>query len=215
MKTDVRPTECAPSPTNPTAPGVYLYWIPLGAGAQVVRISGRIFEALLAFIQRRPRCALYHSTLIAITADAPFIIEMTPIPDAHGRDDRGVVAEGVVGTRWAGRFRVLRYEIRRWRHGVIPDMAYAVGSPVRITDEEAVARTLLDLVPLVPTPVWGRDELGAGEMWNLNSVTAWLLISAGLDASAIQPPYGGRAPGWHAGAAVARRQSPAHRAAAA
>jgi hypothetical protein len=190
----------------PTAPGVYLYWLPLGAGARVVRISGRIFETLLALIQRRPRRALYHSTLIAIT-EAPFVIEMTPIPDSHGREDRGVVAEGVVGTRWARHFRVFRYEIRRWRHGVIPDIAYAVASPVHITDDEAVARTLLDLVALVPTPVWGRDELDAGEMWNSNSVTAWLLVSAGLVASVSQPPSGGRAPGWDAGAAVATRQT--------
>jgi hypothetical protein len=190
----------------PTVPGVYLYWLPLGAGANVVRISGRIFETLLALIQRRPRRAIYHSTLIAIT-DAPFVIEMTPIPDSHGREDRGVVAEGVVGTRWARHLRVFRYEIRRWRYGVIPDIAYAVASPVRIADDEAVARTLLDLVPLVPTPVWGRDELGAGEMWNSNSVTAWLLVSAGLDASASQSPSGGRAPGWDAGAAVATRQT--------
>ena len=32
------------------------------------------------------------------------------------------------------------------------------------------ARRLLDLVATVPTPVWGRDELDAGEMWNSNSV---------------------------------------------
>jgi hypothetical protein len=42
----VGPTTVEPAPSNPTAPGVYLYWIPLGAGAQVVRVSGRTFEAL-------------------------------------------------------------------------------------------------------------------------------------------------------------------------
>lgn len=45
-------------------------------------------------------------------------------------------------------------------------------------------------------------------MWNSNSVTAWLLVSAGLDAAASQPPNGGRAPGWDAGVAVAKRRPP-------
>ena len=143
---------------------------------------------------------------MAITADAHFTIEMTPIPDARGREDRGVVAEGTVGTRWVRRFRRFRYEIRRWRGGVIPDISYAVASPVRVSDDDSVARTILDLVPVVPTPVWGRDELRTGDMWNSNSVTAWLLSSAGLDAVAGRPPYGGRAPGWDAGLAVAQRR---------
>jgi hypothetical protein len=106
---------------------------------------------------------------VAVTANARFTIEMTPIAGPRHREDRGVVAEGAVGTRWAGRFRVFRYEIRRWRDGVIPDISYAVASPVRVADDDALARGVLDLVPLVPTPVWGRDELRAGEMWNSNS----------------------------------------------
>jgi hypothetical protein len=195
------------APTVPTVPGVYLYWIPLGAGAQVVRVSGRLFEALSALLQRRPHRALFHSALVAVTTDGPFMIEMTPVVDTCGREDRGVVAEGTVGTRWAGRFRHFRYEIRRWGHGSIPDLSYAVASPVRVGDGDAHARAVFDLVPLVPTPVWGRDELRAGEMWNSNSVTAWLLVCAGFDADAIQPPNGGRAPGWDAGVAVASRRT--------
>ena len=61
---------------------------------------------------------------------------------------------------------------------------------------------LLDLVTDVPTPVWGRDELGLGEMWNSNSVIAWLLRHAGVDAASLSPPRGGRAPGWAAGLAA-------------
>jgi hypothetical protein len=53
--------------------------------------------------------------------------------------------------------------------------------------------------------VWGRDESRTGEMWNSNSVIAWLIARAGLDAAAIQPPAGGRAPGWNAGLVAARR----------
>jgi hypothetical protein len=51
---------------------------------------------------------------------------------------------------------------------------------------------MLDLLPSVPMKVWGRDELGAGEMWNSNSVIAWLLVRCGLDIETIQPPAGGR-----------------------
>src|SRR5207244_760252 len=60
--------------------------------------------------------------------------------------------------------------------------------------------------PSVPTPVWGRDELRAGEMWNSNSVISWLLARSGVAVEAVHPPAGGRAPGWHAGLVVARRE---------
>jgi hypothetical protein len=110
--------------------------------------------------------------------------------------------EGPVGSRLAGRFRLFRYEIRRWREGVIPDIGEAVASPVRLSDDLAVARRILDLVPSVPPLVWGRDEPHTGEMWNSNSVTAWLLATGGIDAG-VEPPSGGRAPGWRAGLRVA------------
>lgn len=183
---------------------MYLYWLPLGAGAQVVRLSGRAFEAITARLQSRPPRDLYHSALEVVTRDARFIIEMTPIP-AHGEQDRGVVAEGAVGSRWARPFRVFRYEIHRWRNGVIPDVASAIGDPVRTSSDPAVAQRMLELAPLIPTPVWGRDELHAGEMWNSNSVTSWLLSRSGIDTQHIRPPADGRAPGWSAGLAVARR----------
>jgi hypothetical protein len=61
-------------------------------------------------------------------------------------------------------------------------------------------------VPAVPALVWGRDEVGAGEMWNSNSVVAWLLERAGIGTAHIVFPPGGRAPGWDAGVAVARRE---------
>jgi len=57
----------------------------------------------------------------------------------------------------------------------------------------------------------GRDELGTGEMWNSNSLVAWVLEVAGVSTAAIRPPPGGRAPGWDAGLAVARRAAPAPR----
>ena len=38
--------------------------------------------------------------------------------------------------------------------------------------------------------MWGRDELGAGEMWNSNSLTSWLIARSGLPAESIQPARG-------------------------
>ena len=92
---------------------------------------------------------------------------------------------------------------------MIPDAEEAVESPRPVTDDPSLAQRVLDLVPLVPTPVWGRDQLGAGEMWNSNSLTSWLLEGAGLDGESIPMPAGGRAPGWRAGLVVARRQGAA------
>jgi hypothetical protein len=181
---------------------VDLYWIPLGAGAHVVRLSGKVFEAIAAWIERRPRYDLYHSALIAQLPEGRFVIEQTPVIDGLGRE-RGVAVEGPVGMSLIGRFRLFRYEVRRWRDGVIPDLADAVGEPVRITDDSAVALRIVDLVASVPPLVWGRDERRTGEMWNSNAIVSWLLTSAGVDAGAIEPPPGGRAPGWRAGIVVA------------
>jgi hypothetical protein len=89
---------------------------------------------------------------------------------------------------------------------VIPDVAEAVESPRRLTTDAGLAQRVLDLVPSVPTPVWGRDELRAEEMWNSNSVISWLIARCGLAAESIRPPLGARAPGWHAGLVLARRQ---------
>ena len=184
---------------------VDLYWLPLGAGGHFVRLNGRAYEALMARIERRPACDLYHSALQVTLPEATFVVEQTPVPDLSG-EQRGVVAAGAVGSRRAGRFRVFRYEIRLWRDGHIPDVAEAVDSPRRLSDQEACARRVLELVPRVPTPVWGRDQLGTGEMWNSNSVIAWVIARSGIDAESIQPPKRGRAPGWQAGLAVAHRK---------
>ena len=185
--------------------GIDLYWLPLGAGGHSVRLNGKVFEAIVAGLERRSRRDLYHSALIVHVPEGRFVIEQAPV----GREDgarRGVVAQGAVGSSWAGHFRLFRYEVRRWREGVIPDIGEAVESPQRLTDDVALAKRVLALVPAVPTPVWGRDELRAGEMWNSNSLISWLLARAGLPVDVIQPPVNGRAPGWDAGLVVARRQ---------
>jgi hypothetical protein len=185
---------------------VELYWIPLGAGRNVVRLSGRLYEGISAWWQRRRPCDLYHSALVVVVPEGCFVIEQSPVPDAHG-ERRGVVVEGAVGTRLVGRFRHLRYEVRRWRDGVIPDLAAAVSSPVRVSDDLTRASAILDLAPSIPALVWGRDEHHTGEMWNSNSVTSWLLTRAGIDAGTIELPPGGRAPGWHAGSLLATRDA--------
>jgi hypothetical protein len=181
-----------------------LYWLPLGAGGRSVRLNGRAYEAVVAASHRRRRRDLYHSALVVHVPDGRFVIEQTPVPAGQGRD-RGVVGEGPVGARWAGRWRIFRYEIRCWRDGVIPDIDEAVESPCRVTDDPLAAQRLLDLVPSVPLVVWGRDELRAGEMWNSNSLISWLIVSAGLDPATVPFPVHGRAPGWAAGVDVAIR----------
>ena len=183
---------------------VDLYWIPLGAGASVVRTNGIVYEALTAAIQRRPRCDLYHSALEIVLPEGRFMVEMTPVPDDHG-STRGVVAEGPVGARAAARLRLFRYEVRRWLDGIVPDLHFAVISPVRITADATIVRAIFDDLPDVPRLVWGRDESHVGEMWSCNSITSWALTRAGIDTRAIALPDCGRAPGWDAGRTVAER----------
>jgi len=190
--------------THRAEAAVDLYWLPLGAGGQFVRLNGRVYEAMAARLEHRRACDLYHSALQVEVAEGTFVIEQAPVHDWSGKE-RGVVAEGAVGSRWAARFRVFRYEIRLWKGGHIPDVAEAVESPRRLAGDEACAQLVLEQVPKVPTPVWGRDQLRTGEMWNSNSVIAWVIARSGLDAESVRPPAGGRAPGWHAGVVVARR----------
>jgi hypothetical protein len=181
-----------------------LYWLPLGAGGHSVRLNGKVFEWFAAHLEHRDRCDLYHSALQVYLPEGRFVIEQAPAWGEGSRRD--AVAEGAVGARALGRFRLFRYEIRSWHEGTIPDIAEAIESPVRLSEDPERSQRLLELTPLVPTPVWGRDELKAGEMWNSNSTISWLLARSGLDVESIRLPHGGRAPGWNAGITVARRQ---------
>jgi len=186
---------------------VSLYWLPLGAGGHSVRWNGRLFEALIARHQHRSVCDLYHSALQVCIGAERYVIEMTPV-GADNPADRGVVREGPVGSRWLGRSALFRYEVRRWRDGVIPDVAEAVAGPQLVGQDVARARRLLALVPQVPALTWGRDQSRTGDMWNSNSLTAWLLASSDHEVSSIDAPANGRAPGWHAGLVVAHTPSP-------
>lgn len=182
--------------------GVDLYWIPLGAGSPVVQASGRVFEAISAAAHRRQRGDLYHAALVVTAPEGRFAVEQAPVPDRNGAN-RGVVAVGPVGMRTLGRFRLGRYEVRCWRDGVIPDLDAAVDSPVRVTDDDRVSSRILTVLPRIPTPVWGREAADTGEMWNSNSVIAWVLTASGVDVEALDPPDRGRAPGWLAGRVIA------------
>ena len=184
--------------------GIDLYWLPLGAGGHSVRWNGRVFEWFAARLDRRDRCDLYHSALQVYVPEARFVIEQAPV--WREDEERGVVGEGAVGAPALARLALFRYEVRCWREGMIPDIDEAVESPNRLSDDPDCARRLLELVPEVPTPVWGRDDLHAGEMWNSNSTISWLIARSGLDVESIALPRAGRAPGWQAGIVIARRQ---------
>jgi len=199
-----RPPPDDPAGGDPGRWAIDLYWIPLGAGAPAVRAGGKVYELGSALVQRRPRGELYHSALVVFVPEGRYVIELAPVPDPHG-ERRGVVAEGPVGAAWAGRLRHLRYEVRRWHQGELPDATSAVDSPARVSDDPGRARCLLDLVPQVPTHTYGSHGCVPDDMWNSNSVTAWLLARSGVTTAGIVPPRGGRAPGWNAGLAAAGR----------
>jgi hypothetical protein len=197
------PPSLAPQGSASSGAAVDLYWLPLGAGGHSVRLNGLVFEAVAARLHHRTRRDLYHSALEVRVGAGRYVIEMAPVWNERA-DERGVVSEGAVGSRRLGRLRLFRYEIRCWREGRIPDIAEAVDSPQRLTEDPAIARRVLELVPSVPTLVWGRDQLRTGDMWNSNSVIAWLVARAGLEPQLAHVPEGGRAPGWDAGLAAAR-----------
>jgi hypothetical protein len=93
-------------------------WVPVGTSCALMDVSTRRFEATL---QRRPRYEIYHSGLEVFVPEGRYTIEQTPA-SAHG-EQRGVVGIGPIGAEWlGGRVRMFRYELRRWRDGVIPDI---------------------------------------------------------------------------------------------
>jgi hypothetical protein len=167
-----------------------------------------MYEAICARFEHRKPLDLYHSALVITVPEGRFVIENSwPIPDANGTA-RGVAIEGPVFSRHLAHFRAFRYEIRRWRGGIIPDVVEAVASPQRLSIDEAEAHRLLELVATVPALVWGRDVLAMRDMWNSNSVISWLLVRSGLPAEKIHPPAGGRAPGWAVGVQLAQARAP-------
>lgn len=189
-----------------TRHGIDLLWIPLGADGWFVRFNGRVWEAIQAKRQTREPRDLFHTALVVHVPEGRFVVENAwPIPDLRGAS-RGVVVEGPVFSRWLGRLRVLRYEVRCWPGGTIYDASWAVGGPQRITDDAGAAHRILEILPSMPPRVWGRRVPEAEDMWNSNSTISWALTRSGMDAVALHPPHGGRAPGWDAGIHVARAE---------
>jgi hypothetical protein len=184
---------------------VDLYWLPLGAGGRSVRLNGRVYEHVVALHEHRSPSELFHAALLLRLDDITYAIEMGPAWNVDAAD-RGVVCQGPVGVRWLGRFRAFQYEVRCWPGGSIPDLAEAVASPCRVSTDHEQVRAVLDSVRQVPALIWGRDEVGCGDMWNSNSLVSWALERTGHDARAIRPPAGGRAPGWRTGLALAEQE---------
>jgi hypothetical protein len=112
---------------------------------------------------------------------------------------------GPVGVRAAERFRQFRYQMRVRANEPLPDEAYVAGAPVRLAEDCALARRILELTASVPPFTWGRRAPDTSEMWTSDSAISWLLLKAGVDVAEIRPPPGARAPGWIAGIEVAGR----------
>lgn len=186
-----------PEQTSVVSSAVVLRWIPVGAGGHVVRRTSAWWERANARRERRSPRALFHAALEVRCDGVDYVIEMAP---AWGlaATDRGVVISGPVGSRTLGRLRLFRYEVRCWRDGTIPDRQWAT-EPLLLSESPAVAAALLDSTSQVPDLTWGRPVHPGGEMWNSNSVVAWLLTEAGIDPAGLRPPGSGWAPGWTAG----------------
>ena len=170
----------------PVAAAIDLYWIPLGAGGHSVRLNGRVFEAIAA-ASASAACDLYHAALVVHLDGERYTIELAPSPDADGAS-RGVVGTGPSGRR-LGWSRWFRYELRCWR-GCIPDLGAASAGPGG--RGRPAERPACSTSPPRPAGA-GRDEPRTGEMWNSNSLTAWLIAAAGLPTDELRPPPGGRA----------------------
>ena len=178
-----------------------------------MRWNGRLYEWLSAWRERRVALDLYHAGLMLHLDDVTYAIEMGPVWNVPATD-RGVVFEGPVGTRWLGSSRMFRYEVRCWAGGQIPDIAEAVDSPMRTTQEPTRIQNVLALLRAAPPLTWGRDELGTGEMWNSNSMVAWVVARSGHEWTASDHrAMGGHrdgTPAWfsQAGASNPRSSSP-------
>lgn len=173
-----------------------LWWLPVGAGGHLVIHTSRWWELWRAWREKREPQLLFHAALEVYAGSGKYVIEMAPAWGRHP-SPRGVVATGPVGSRVLGASRLFRYEIRCWPDGIIDDLAYAPADPVVISLSRADAEALLRRTATAPLLVWGAPVPG-GDMWNSNSLVAWLLEESGIDATKLHPPSG-RAPGWAAG----------------
>lgn len=171
---------------------VLLWWVPVGAGGHLVRHTSHWWELAQAARGRRAPQQLFHTVLEIVADGDRYVIEMAPAWGASSSDDRGVVATGLVGLPWLGGSRFFRYEVRRWRNGVIPDRRWAVGGPVAIAHDGATADRLLQRIERVPTLTWGRDASRTGDMWELK--LAHLVAASRSERKHREPPPTSRWP---------------------
>jgi len=189
---------------------VDLHWLPLGAGGNgFVRRNGIAYERWVAWREHRPPQALFHAALTAELDGRTYAIEQGWPAPAGDPATRGATVTGPVFFRSADRVRALRYEVRCWQGGAIPDLDHSIGPAQRLTTQPDATAQVIALTARVPATTWGRRAPGDHEMWNSNSAIAWILASAGLDAQHISPPATGRAPGWVAGWEAAHRDDDA------
>lgn len=179
--------------------------MPVGAGtSRFQQASLRFWEAFEAFRARRPRARLVHCALKLHTASGEALtLELTP---AFIGGSEPPLITGPVGIRGADRFRLFRYQLRCLPVERLPDEEWAVGEPVRLTDDCGAVQRILELAPQVPRHTWGRRARGTSEMWTSDSVISWLLVRAGIDAAVPGLPPGSRAPGWGVGIELSSRR---------
>ena len=187
---------------------VDLYWLPLGAGGHSVRLNGRVYESWWPRMPRggRPSTSTTPRSWFACPAGR-FVIEQAPVRDGNGRE-RGVVSEGPVASRWAGRWRIFRYEVRLLARRLDTGRRRGGRQPAA-TNERSSCGT-----PAARARAAGADaDVGTRRVLRGGDVELELaespgsLSAAGSRLASIRPPAGGRAPGWNAGVTVARRRS--------
>ena len=175
---------------------VDLFWIPVGAGTHFQRYSLVLYEELVARWARRRRLGLLHAALKVCVAGDRFTIEAAP---ASGGPNPSGEVTGPVGSTWAGRLRLFRYQVYVRPGDRLSDQAWAVAPPIPLTHDAGVASRILDLATQVPAYTWGRRRPGHSEMWTSDSTVSWLLLRAGIESGEIGVPAGYRAPGWVSG----------------
>ncbi len=125
-----------------------------------------------------------------------YTFELMPAPPGANHDGE---VTGPVGVRGADRLRLFRYRACLFEASELPDEAWAIGEPLRLSDDPVTVGRVIDLRRDIPAYTWGRRRRGHSEMRTSDSAVSWLLGRAGIEVGAIVVPEGTRAPGWKAG----------------
>ncbi len=143
---------------------VDLYRLPLGAGGCPVKWNGRAYEAIAARVEGRPARRLFHAAL-EVAVGAGYVIEQAPEPDL-GEGSGAGSSPRAPSARWAGRFRLFRYEVRLGSGGSIPTWREAVGGLVRFGLSTRSGPTRAEGGPPGSDAGLGARRARRGEMWN-------------------------------------------------